>query len=104
MAFIKVLKLLLKSLFLEPATLAYPFKPRVYPANTRGHISIKLEDCIFCGMCQRKCVSQAITVTKEPKSWSIDPLRCVTCNYCVEVCPKKCLTMETQYSPAQTSK
>ena len=34
--------------------------------------------------------------------WQIDRLKCCTCNLCVEVCPKKCLFMENQYSPALT--
>ena len=32
----------------------------------------------------------------KEKTWQIDRLRCVVCDCCVEVCPTKCLTMDTQ--------
>jgi formate hydrogenlyase subunit 6/NADH:ubiquinone oxidoreductase subunit I len=50
----------------------------------------------------KKCPSGAICVRKEEKTWSIDRLKCVVCNCCVEVCPAHCLTMETSYFPCVT--
>lgn len=97
-------KTVLKSLFSKPATLMYPFVPRKFYENTRGSIAIKIEDCIYCGMCQRKCPTAALSVNKAEKSWSIDRLSCIACNYCVEVCPKKCLFMNKQYSESATAK
>lgn len=94
----------LKSLFLPPATLGYPFVPRVYYKNTRGKIAIDIAKCIYCGACQRKCPSQALTVNKLEKKWAINRLRCVSCGYCVEVCPKKCLIMENNYSASTFKK
>lgn len=102
MSFFGFTKTILKSLFNKPATLMYPIVERVYSKNTRGKITIKIEDCIYCGMCQRKCPTAAIVVNRTEKVWKIDSLRCITCNYCVEVCPKKCLFMNNKYSPAVT--
>jgi formate hydrogenlyase subunit 6/NADH:ubiquinone oxidoreductase subunit I len=48
----------------------------------------------------KKCPAQAICVQPKEKTWEIDRLRCVVCNSCVEVCPVKCLSMDTQYIPA----
>ncbi len=31
-------------------------------------------------------------------------MRCVVCDCCVEVCPTKCLTMDTQYPVALTAR
>jgi len=42
-------------------------------------------------------------VVKDEKTWSIDRLKCVVCNCCVEVCPAHCLSMETGYSPSMTT-
>lgn len=89
-----------KSLFTGPATLMYPDRQRVYAEITRGQIAIEIDICIFCGMCSRKCPTDAITVTKEKKQWTIDRLNCTACGRCVEVCPVKCLHMDNHYSPA----
>jgi ech hydrogenase subunit F len=88
----------LKSLSRPPATRLYPFVPRVYETKTRGHIDIEIEKCILCGICDRRCPTQAISVTKAERNWSIERLRCIQCSSCVELCPTKCLSMGTQYT------
>jgi formate hydrogenlyase subunit 6/NADH:ubiquinone oxidoreductase subunit I len=88
----------LKSLFRRPATIKYPFGPRILSKKARGSIAIDISKCVFCGICQKKCPTGAIEVTKEQKSWKIARLRCITCGYCVEACPKKCLRMGNQYT------
>ncbi|MGL6219545.1 MAG: 4Fe-4S dicluster domain-containing protein [Lacrimispora sphenoides] len=35
---------------------------------------------------------------KSKALWSIERLQCIQCGYCSEVCPKKCLRMENQYT------
>lgn len=104
MPFFVMAKTVLKSLFRRPVTRKYPFAPRQYYKNTRGKINIEIRQCIFCGICQKKCPTAAIKVDKEQKSWEIDRMRCIACGYCVEVCPKKCLSMHNQYTPAKSSK
>ena len=47
---------------------------------------------------RKKCPSDAIEVDRKAKTWAIDRLRCVICGACVEVCPKKCLSMDTAYT------
>ena len=71
---------------------------------TRGKVEIDINKCIFCGMCARRCPTDAIVVTKDCKEWQIDRLKCCTCNLCVEICPVKCLRMENQYSPIVSDK
>jgi hypothetical protein len=34
-----------------------------------------------------------IGVDKINKKWHIDRFRCISCGYCVEVCPQKCLAL-----------
>ncbi|MFA5928760.1 MAG: 4Fe-4S dicluster domain-containing protein [Candidatus Margulisiibacteriota bacterium] len=99
-----IFKTIIRSLCSKPATLMYPFVLRKYTANARGSISIKISDCIYCGICQKKCPTNAITVYRDNKAWEIDRLKCISCNCCVEVCPKKCLLMDTQYSPSMLTK
>jgi ech hydrogenase subunit F len=90
-----------RNLFHRPATRLYPgrVKEPQRMARSRGSIAIAIEDCIMCGLCQRRCPTDAIVVTKARREWTIDRLRCCTCNACVEVCPVSCLSMLNTYTP-----
>jgi formate hydrogenlyase subunit 6/NADH:ubiquinone oxidoreductase subunit I len=100
MAFFEMAKTAIRTVISRPATLMYPIRPGKKTGLSRGHVVIDPSRCISCGMCMKKCPSEAICVEKEAKTWTIDRLRCVVCNSCVEVCPVKCLSMDLQYSPA----
>ncbi|MDR2132531.1 MAG: 4Fe-4S binding protein [Clostridiales Family XIII bacterium] len=104
MAILKIGKMVMGSLFKKPATLMYPVVPRKWQERTRGHIDIAIEDCILCGICARKCPTNAITVAKETKSWTIRRMQCIQCSCCVEVCPKKCLDNKNEYTTPSTEK
>ena len=84
----------------KPATLMYPTTPAKQYDVSRGHIIIAIEDCIYCGNCQRHCVAQAITVDREARTWEINRMRCVICGVCAEVCPKDCIFIEPDYHPS----
>lgn len=88
----------LASIFRRSVTTAYPVVPRDYPAATRGHVAIAIDDCIYCGMCMRKCPADAIAVDRAAKRWTLNPFSCIQCGCCVENCPKKCLSMENTYT------
>lgn len=100
----KLAKTVLKNLFSSPPTRKYPYVVREPFKRYRGHIDINIDDCIFCGICQKSCPVSAINVTKEQKSWEIDPFKCIACEYCSEKCPKKCLRVEEDYSKASMLK
>ena len=79
------------NLLKKPSTLMYPVKgPKLFEA-TRGRITIEINLCIYCSMCQKKCPTDAIVVQKTEKVWQIDRMKCISCKACVDVCPKKCL-------------
>ncbi len=103
MSLLEFSKVVLRSLFNKPATMMYPVIARKHIAKSRGSLEIKIEDCIYCGMCSRKCPTAALIVDRAQKTWEIDRLRCITCNFCVEVCPKKCLWLVEKYSASTTS-
>jgi ech hydrogenase subunit F len=104
MSQMKFAKVIARSAVSRPATRLYPFEKRPFFKNTRGSVSIEIDRCIFCGICEKKCPTDAIKVTKASKDWEINRLRCISCNACVEACPKKCLAMENMYSPAVVTK
>jgi formate hydrogenlyase subunit 6/NADH:ubiquinone oxidoreductase subunit I len=87
-----------RSLFKKPATLMYPVVPREYKEITRGHIAVDMDGCILCGICSKKCPTDAISVDKNARTWSIQRMRCIQCSCCVDVCPKKCLLNVSTYT------
>ncbi len=97
-------KTVLHNLFSKPVTRLYPYTPRIYPERTRGHIEIDIEECIFCGICSKKCPPAIIRVDRPNKIWDIESLGCIQCGFCVEVCPKKCLYMKQTYTQPDTYK
>lgn len=98
MSFLSMSKTLFKNLVHGPYTVLYPLQKKDSYERTRGKVAIEIDDCIFCGMCERRCPTGAIKVDKANTSWSIERLQCIQCNYCGEVCPKKCLVMDNQYT------
>jgi formate hydrogenlyase subunit 6/NADH:ubiquinone oxidoreductase subunit I len=91
-------KTILKNLLSKPVTRLYPQKPRIYPQRTRGHISIDIDTCVFCGLCAKKCPTGAITVNRVERSWSIERFGCIQCSACVESCNKNSLSMQQSYT------
>ena len=97
-------KTIFKSLVQKPATHKYPFEPLPKDPLVRGQVSIDINGCIFCGLCERKCPTRAIKVVKDDKSWEISRFQCIVCNACAEACPKKCLCMINRLNPASGEK
>ncbi len=94
----------IKNLTHKPATLMYPNKKRAFFERTRGHVEIRIADCIFCGICQKRCPSNAIRVERAGKLWQIERMNCIQCGACVDNCPKKCLGMKNDYTAPDMAK
>ena len=88
-----MLKVVLKNLFHGPVTRRYPYEEREAFPGERGVIVMPDESkCIYCGICAKKCPSNAIVVARVPaKQWKYERFRCILCGACVDACPKKCL-------------
>ena len=95
---------LLSNLFHKPATEKYPAVPREYPKASRGHIEFDDSNCILCNICGKKCPTGAIHADKASRTVTIERMACVQCSYCVDSCPKHCLTMRPGYTPPDSSK
>ena len=80
-----------------PRTRAYPSVPAHKYAHTRGQLCIDITNCIYCGLCSKHCVSDAITVNKQERTFTVNRLRCISCSGCVETCPKNCLFLTQDY-------
>jgi formate hydrogenlyase subunit 6/NADH:ubiquinone oxidoreductase subunit I len=97
-------KMSFRNLFNKPATKAYPAKPPVYTAMTKGRVVNDIDACILCGICAKKCPADAIAVDKPASTWTLDPFACVQCYSCVRACPKDCLAMLPDYTAASREK
>ena len=104
MAAFKMGKVVLRSLFGKPATLMYPVVPREYTPITKGHMTIDIDTCIFCGLCAKKCPTHAITVDRNARTWGIERMKCIQCNCCAWTCKKGTLKMENTYTSPSTEK
>jgi ech hydrogenase subunit F len=102
MEFLPMAGTALKNLFSRPATRLYPKTERLPFAGNRGHIEIDFTQCILCGICARKCPTNAIAVDRANKEWKIDRLQCVICAGCVVACPKKCLFLKPERTESRT--
>lgn len=94
----------LSNLFHKPVTNNYPFVKNEFTDRTRGSIQIDIDSCLFCGLCAKKCPSDAIKVDKTTKTWSIDRMGCVQCANCANSCPKNCLKVDKNYTEPNTAK
>ena len=57
---------------------------------------VDLNTCTSCGICDRNCPTNIITVTKSPKNLTFDMDYCKGCGICSEVCPTKSITMQDE--------
>ena len=94
----------MKNLFSKPDTTGYPYEPAHYPERMRGHVEIRVEDCISCGLCVRSCPPGALQVDRAAGTWTINRFDCVQCGNCVQVCPKKCLAIVPGYTAPAAQK
>lgn len=84
---------IVKNFLNKPATRLYPAAQREPFERFRGKIYFEKDNCIFCGICERKCPADAIKVDRKNAVWELNAYRCIVCGDCVSGCPKKCIKM-----------
>ena len=100
----KMAREVLKSLFLKPATVLYPYVKVQMPDRFRGKIKFTPSLCIGCKLCMRDCPTNAITITKvgdKQFQAEFDLDKCIYCAQCADTCPKKALEATVEYELAQ---
>ena len=55
---------------------------------------IKQEDCIGCGICEKSCIVNAITI--ENKKAYINQDKCIKCGVCHSVCPRDAVRHDSE--------
>jgi Pyruvate/2-oxoacid:ferredoxin oxidoreductase delta subunit len=86
----------LRNLFSRPATRLYPQTVRPRFEGARGQLELDVDACNFCGLCARRCPTEALCVTRDQRLVEIDDLRCLACGICVDVCAKKAMHLTTE--------
>ncbi|GMS88242.1 hypothetical protein PENTCL1PPCAC_10417, partial [Pristionchus entomophagus] len=91
---------MLGHVFMEPATINYPFEKGPLSSRFRGEHALRRypsgeERCIACKLCEAICPAQAITIEAEVRpdgsrrttTYDIDMTKCIYCGLCQEACP-----------------
>jgi NADH-quinone oxidoreductase subunit I len=102
--------------FFKPVvTEQYPYEVPIMTPLFRGHIELignaetGAPNCVVCGMCQRACPSDCISLDgkkaeggkgKVLTSYSLDFTKCSLCGQCVESCNFDALRFSKDYNLA----
>jgi ech hydrogenase subunit F len=99
----RMLPTVITNLFFRPVTRDYPSIARKPFPRTRGELVNDVSQCIFCGLCARKCPSKCLKVEKGKAEgvWTLEFLACVGCGVCVDVCPVHCLSQLSTHRPVE---
>jgi len=108
-----------RELFKPVVTEQYPHFIPVMTPRFRGHIELIGNEetgepnCVVCGMCQRACPSNCITVAGEKPegakkkvltTYILDFTTCSLCGSCVESCNFNAIRFSKDYNLASTRK
>ncbi len=126
MKMFEVTRMILKQLFLKPATNIFPAKyapestlsfldrvakqevelhpPVTVPPGFRGKIAYDRENCSGCQQCYKVCPTRAVEWLPEEKKIRIFVSRCCFCAQCVDVCPVNTLVMTEEFLLANYDK
>ncbi|MBE0585850.1 MAG: NADH-quinone oxidoreductase subunit I [Desulfofustis sp.] len=102
----------------RPVTLSYPHESVPMYRRFRGHIELigneeGLPNCVVCGLCERACPSNCISITSEKPEGSkkkvltgyrLDFTTCSLCGSCVESCNFNAIRFSNEYNLASTRK
>lgn len=109
------MKITFKEMVKPVVTLQYPHESLKMTPRFRGHIELVKDaetggnKCIVCGMCQRACPSDCISVAgekpegakrKELTRYILDFTKCSLCGLCVESCKPAAITFSKDYNLA----
>lgn len=109
----------IKYFFQPVVTLQYPHETVPMTPRFRGHIElIKNKEtgesnCVVCGMCERACPSNCITVEGEKPEgakrkmltgYTLDFTTCSLCGMCVESCKFDAIEFSKEYNLAGLKK
>ncbi len=111
------LNITIKEFVKKPITLQYPHEALKMTPRYRGHIELLKDEetgthrCISCGMCEKGCPSNCITVKSEKRpgvkgkvltSYILNFTTCSLCGQCVDNCKPGAIDFSKDYNLAST--
>jgi len=113
-----------REFFKPTVTVQYPYQTIKMSARFRGHIELIADEedkpkCVVCGMCQRACPSDCISMDsvsvdievdgkikkkKVLSRYDLDFTKCSLCGQCVENCNFGAIEFSKEYNLASTRK
>ncbi|MFQ6094783.1 MAG: 4Fe-4S binding protein [Candidatus Bathyarchaeia archaeon] len=95
---------LLQNLMKKPITRRFPYDRAQPVKGMRGKVTVEIEKCIGCTLCERICPSRAIEVIGKGRSAEITYHvgRCLFCGECVDVCPTEAIKTTKEFELAFT--
>ena len=109
----------IKEFFKPVVTLQYPHESLPMTPRFRGHIELVRDPetgdnrCIVCGMCQKNCPSNCISVEGEKREgskgkvltkYTLNFTTCSLCGICVESCKPSAINFSKDYNLAGPSR
>jgi ech hydrogenase subunit F len=101
---LKILENILKNALSKPYTSNYPFTPYEHFPGTRADVTFDGKLCILCGLCERSCPAECITIHKEETKIEYLNTQCIRCGTCARVCPTKAISQNEIYTKPSKEK
>ena len=98
-------------LFRKPVTVQYPEVRPYQPERFRFRISLKLDDCVGCTLCEQVCPNGSIKMEKlvreNPRNKrmlypDVNFGTCTVCRNCEEICPTTAIYLTHEFETART--
>ena len=104
MTMLKILENIVKNALSKPYTSNYPFTPYEHFPGTRADVVFDGSLCILCGLCQRTCPADCITIHKEETTVEYLNTQCIRCGACVRICPTNAISQNEVYTKPSKEK
>jgi ech hydrogenase subunit F len=101
---LKILENIIKNALSKPYTSNYPFTPYEHFPGTRADVTFDGNLCILCGLCERSCPAECITIHKEETKIEYLNTQCIRCGTCARVCPTKAISQNEIYTKPSKEK
>jgi hydrogenase-4 component H len=97
---IDVLERFLRPLRGGPLTRRYPAEPAVLSPALRGLPEPDPLRCDASASCVTACPTEAIELSADPATWTVDAGRCVFCGACEAACPRDAIHLGQRFELA----
>ncbi len=108
---LKAMMVVGKHLFQKPVTVQYPEVRPEIPDRFKFRISLSLDDCVGCTLCEQVCPNLSIHMNKVERENQRNKRKiypdvnfgtCTVCRNCEEICPTDAIYLTHEFETART--